>query len=131
MRAWANPTRSSMRERTRRPPALGCALASRIQAAMTAAHVTKFLFACVSWLVLALPMQAAAADPCPLLRAQAGSPVVASRIAAAACEEHQLWYRPFIDLRSEEHTSELQSLMRNSYAVFCLQKNNLNITSFT
>src|SRR3546814_381370 len=27
---------------------------------------------------------------------------------------------PF-DLRSEEHTSELQSLMRNSYAVFCLK----------
>src|SRR3546814_2526779 len=26
--------------------------------------------------------------------------------------------------RSEEHTSELQSLMRNSYAVFCLQNNN-------
>src|SRR3546814_3901281 len=27
-------------------------------------------------------------------------------------------------VRSEEHTSELQSLMRNSYAVFCLKKNN-------
>src|SRR3546814_2705394 len=27
--------------------------------------------------------------------------------------------------RSEEHTSELQSLMRLSYAVFCLKKNNL------
>src|SRR3546814_3740954 len=27
------------------------------------------------------------------------------------------------DLRSEEHTSELQSLMRISYAVFCLKKN--------
>src|SRR3546814_3489316 len=27
-------------------------------------------------------------------------------------------------LRSEEHTSELQSLMRNSYAVFCLNKKN-------
>src|SRR3546814_1913413 len=26
------------------------------------------------------------------------------------------------DVRSEEHTSELQSLMRNSYAVFCLKK---------
>src|SRR3546814_4674246 len=26
--------------------------------------------------------------------------------------------------RSEEHTSELQSLMRISYAVFCLQKKN-------
>src|SRR3546814_8768131 len=29
-----------------------------------------------------------------------------------------------VRLRSEEHTSELQSLMRISYAVFCLQKNN-------
>src|SRR3546814_7549138 len=28
-------------------------------------------------------------------------------------------------IRSEEHTSELQSLMRNSYAVFCLNKNNV------
>src|SRR3546814_2414268 len=27
-------------------------------------------------------------------------------------------------LRSEEHTSELQSLMRSSYAVFCLKKKN-------
>src|SRR3546814_7372405 len=26
------------------------------------------------------------------------------------------------EIRSEEHTSELQSLMRNSYAVFCLKK---------
>src|SRR3546814_3315652 len=30
--------------------------------------------------------------------------------------------------RSEEHTSELQSLMRISYAVFCLQKKNNNHT---
>src|SRR3546814_2040152 len=30
--------------------------------------------------------------------------------------------------RSEEHTSELQSLMRISYAVFCLKKNNTNQT---
>src|SRR3546814_2061855 len=28
--------------------------------------------------------------------------------------------------RSEEHTSELQSLMRISYAVFCLKKKNQN-----
>src|SRR3546814_3229110 len=41
--------------------------------------------------------------------------------------------------RSEEHTSELQSLMRNSYAVFCLQKkkdrrpttNSINILKLT
>src|SRR3546814_4365336 len=30
-------------------------------------------------------------------------------------------------VRSEEHTSELQSLMRISYAVFCLKKNNNTI----
>src|SRR3546814_1476253 len=29
-------------------------------------------------------------------------------------------------IRSEEHTSELQSLMRISYAVFCLKKKNNN-----
>src|SRR3546814_1376698 len=29
-------------------------------------------------------------------------------------------------VRSEEHTSELQSLMRISYAVFCLEKKNTN-----
>src|SRR3546814_2899250 len=33
------------------------------------------------------------------------------------CQSHPL-------LRSEEHTSELQSLMRISYAVFCLKKKN-------
>src|SRR3546814_3585393 len=31
-----------------------------------------------------------------------------------------------IQARSEEHTSELQSLMRISYAVFCLKKKNKN-----
>src|SRR3546814_9774338 len=30
--------------------------------------------------------------------------------------------RPQVPVRSEEHTSELQSLMRISYAVFCLKK---------
>src|SRR3546814_6786761 len=40
---------------------------------------------------------------------------------------HQLWLHGALlhrrsDGRSEEHTSELQSLMRTSYAVFCLNK---------
>src|SRR3546814_5963418 len=35
-------------------------------------------------------------------------------------------FRP--SLRSEEHTSELQSLMRISYAVFCLKKQKKNFT---
>src|SRR3546814_2695421 len=36
--------------------------------------------------------------------------------------------RPSPPPRSEEHTSELQSLMRISYAVFCLKKKNITIT---
>src|SRR3546814_8669699 len=40
-----------------------------------------------------------------------------SRCLSAACSRWvALWFR------SEEHTSELQSLMRISYAVFCLKK---------
>src|SRR3546814_9868189 len=40
-------------------------------------------------------------------------------------EDRVAFTRPLTDQhnRSEEHTSELQSLMRNSYAVFCLKKN--------
>src|SRR3546814_2143680 len=36
--------------------------------------------------------------------------------------------RPAGPVRSEEHTSELQSLMRISYAVFCLKKKNKSMT---
>src|SRR3546814_6251664 len=32
------------------------------------------------------------------------------------------WLRHLVEQRSEEHTSELQSLMRISYAVFCMTK---------
>src|SRR3546814_3409925 len=37
---------------------------------------------------------------------------------------------PGTPARSEEHTSELQSLMRISYAVFCLKKKKAQITSY-
>lgn len=49
------------------------------------------------WLLVLAAAPAAAADPCPALRGQKASPDVATRIAAHACEENQLWYRPFID----------------------------------
>src|SRR3546814_3780449 len=35
-----------------------------------------------------------------------------------------------VGIRSEEHTSELQSLMRISYAVFCLKKNKQRTTIY-
>src|SRR3546814_1886295 len=37
--------------------------------------------------------------------------------------------RPAINQRSEEHTSELQSLMRISYAVFCLKNKKTILTT--
>src|SRR3546814_3971754 len=38
--------------------------------------------------------------------------------------DNVLKFIPYAETRSEEHTSELQSLMRISYAVFCLKKKN-------
>src|SRR3546814_1099240 len=40
-------------------------------------------------------------------------------------------FGPSSSYRSEEHTSELQSLMRISYAVFCLKKKKPNTTKQT
>src|SRR3546814_5078916 len=47
-----------------------------------------------------------------------------TRIVSASIQNDGATYRVDVlpPLRSEEHTSELQSLMRNSYAVFCLKK---------
>src|SRR3546814_9212855 len=44
------------------------------------------------------------------------------RSDASVVDEHDLRALPVHRPRSEEHTSELQSLMRISYAVFCLKK---------
>src|SRR3546814_5291029 len=41
-------------------------------------------------------------------------------------EPKRIYNGPFDGHRSEEHTSELQSLMRSSYAVFCLKKKHNN-----
>src|SRR3546814_7987396 len=52
----------------------------------------------------------------PLLRVQPG------------CGHDEVVSLVDAELRSEEHTSELQSLMRISYAVFCLQKKTTKTT---
>src|SRR3546814_2769002 len=51
-------------------------------------------------------------------RLRAGGGHDRARDQAASHRDDLDWQRE----RSEEHTSELQSLMRNSYAVFCLKK---------
>src|SRR3546814_3037555 len=43
--------------------------------------------------------------------------------------EHQVAFGGQHPTRSEEHTSELQSLMRISYAVFCLKKKKKTVTT--
>src|SRR3546814_10121604 len=52
----------------------------------------------------------------------AGVPVQALRDELAKLGVEGWALRPERIMRSEEHTSELQSLMRISYAVFCLKK---------
>src|SRR3546814_5079159 len=52
------------------------------------------------------------------------------RMGAGRCAgQLYLPFRTGAFLRSEEHTSELQSLMRNSYAVFCLKKQTTQTTT--
>src|SRR3546814_1909519 len=54
-----------------------------------------------------------------------GGPDIVQNGVALSATAHWLFDRHLItfdDNRSEEHTSELQSLMRISYAVFCLKK---------
>src|SRR3546814_5006356 len=46
-------------------------------------------------------------------------------LAYVACGRSDAYFESGVQ-RSEEHTSELQSLMRISYAVFCLKKKNSN-----
>src|SRR3546814_9239396 len=55
----------------------------------------------------------------PILRTPTG------RITLMCVKKVQAW--DHAGKRSEEHTSELQSLMRISYAVFCLKKKHYNI----
>src|SRR3546814_8642486 len=88
-------------------------------------------------------------DQCRLQRGGTEPPIIAHSDPASACPRDQRAEAPanrigvlfgecFTDnaaniiftqggrvevMRSEEHTSELQSLMRISYAVFCLKKN--------
>src|SRR3546814_7928030 len=69
----------------------------------------------------------AAADRVIYDPAAAGAaPIIGRVVMRGLADEHEDRHYLLVDGidRSEEHTSELQSLMRISYAVFCLQKKN-------
>src|SRR3546814_4652496 len=57
--------------------------------------------------------------------------LLASRMVEARLRMADLLALHLVDVRSEEHTSELQSLMRISYAVFCLKKKKKNTHQYT
>src|SRR3546814_6000016 len=61
----------------------------------------------------------------PALKQEGFGEILPGAQAFVVDEAHQL---PDLAARSEEHTSELQSLMRISYAVFCLKKQKENTT---
>src|SRR3546814_8894438 len=62
-----------------------------------------------------------------LFRSEPDGPVISTRLPVGATLS-TVWRTCAItgEPRSEEHTSELQSLMRISYAVFCLKKKKNN-----
>src|SRR3546814_4753479 len=59
------------------------------------------------------------------------SSVMMPPLLAAPVRRGKPFSRPRLAARSEEHTSELQSLMRISYAGFCLKKKNRQQTTTT
>src|SRR3546814_2762960 len=58
-------------------------------------------------------------------------PDVAAYVCGTCADRIIRYERYHYGRRSEEHTSELQSLMRISYAVFCLQKKQIHIRKDT
>src|SRR3546814_8543722 len=75
-------------------------------------------------------------DDTPIVRVSALKALEGDADASAGVLELMAAVDSFVpeperDLRSEEHTSELQSLLRSSYAVFYLKKKNITNTEQT
>src|SRR3546814_1908063 len=70
-----------------------------------------------SWASFSEPLSPSTSRSIGVTVISASSPLLTARPILVAN-----WIESDCRLRSEEHTSELQSLMRNSYAVFCLKK---------
>src|SRR3546814_2882297 len=87
--------------------------------------------------VYALKAFGSMSKPVPLQRKARSWRTLIYNLILSHAPQPRMNYRPDIDglralavipvvlFRSEEHTSELQSLMRNSSAVFCLNKKNI------
>src|SRR3546814_9540948 len=69
-----------------------------------------------------LPANSCGGRKVAMLRCLSSIVVLSLLAACAGLQGPAMTTTSAIVPRSEEHTSELQSLMRNSYAVFCLKK---------
>src|SRR3546814_5175408 len=85
-----------------------------------AVFAKTFLYYCTEQL-LAGTLDAATASMAKLAVTEAQGRVIDECLQLHGGYGYMLEY-PIAEMRSEEHTSELQSLMRISYAVFCLKK---------
>src|SRR3546814_5729818 len=93
------------------PPSAGSPGSVQASSSYTDGELQQFASAAIAIQRLENDSAAALADKEPMM--------------AAAVQQSGLTPQRFNEIaeaRSEEHTSELQSLMRNSYAVFCLKK---------
>src|SRR3546814_5404378 len=73
---------------------------------------------------VSMSIRSSASRPWYIARRQVAAGPAPSGLLPALRGTSQRRNRSERKARSEEHTSELQSLMRNSYAVFCLKKKN-------
>src|SRR3546814_9176799 len=83
-------------------------------------YTTRFRSPAVIW----APPEGPAGSQPRRVRRQGEHPIKSSEVAKSLGfqREHRAVRTAHPHPRSEEHTSELQSLMRTSYAVFCLKK---------
>src|SRR3546814_3122061 len=106
----------------------GSALMAVGGAYLTMSAFDAFYFGIVNgrgWICIALVIFASWRPGKALLGALLFAGLDALQVRAQQFAGGLVPYQFFLMLpRSEEHTSELQSLMRISYAVFCLQKKN-------
>src|SRR3546814_2168094 len=105
-------------------------LVFRLRAPSMRCHASGELFLGGLWAGIAVRRLVRPANPTRLqyLRVGSGQFLAANRARHAPDQTLGALVSLQIAIRSEEHTSELQSLMRISYAVFCLKKKNTTQT---
>src|SRR3546814_20377552 len=87
----------------------GCSWSAAAQGSYGALHE----YSCITWYRTSCDLDLVFSENTADIRATLDNPVAIINICFEVCAAAK---------RSEEHTSELQSLMRISYAVFCLKK---------